>query len=117
MSLDSLTDSNNIFDSTVILSRYTEMEKQCITIHPYFEVQADKIAEFKAIWNSIVPVVATEPKCLFYEFTFNGNIAFCREGYEDSDGVLQHFGNVSETLGKVNRRRSRKHISQISLSK
>ena len=77
------------------------MSKQCITIHPYFEVQPDKLQEFKAAWEAIIPVVQGEGKCLFYEFSFNGNVAFCREGYEDADAVLLHLDHVGATLGKV----------------
>ena len=77
------------------------MSKQCVTIHPYFEVAEGKLDEFKAIWEAAVPVVKAETKCVFYEFTFCGNTAFCREGYEDADGVLTHLGNVDSALKKV----------------
>lgn len=42
--------------------------------------------------------MAAEPKCLFWGFDYNGNIAFCREGYEDAEGVLAHLDNVGGKL-------------------
>ena len=72
-----------------------------ITIHPYFEVEEGKLEEFKAIWAEVIPLVQTEAKCMFYEFSFNGNVAYCREGYEDADGVLIHLSNVNAALEKV----------------
>lgn len=78
------------------------MSKQCITIHPYFTVSEGKLEEFKATWQKMVSVIdQTEPKCLFYEFSFCGNVAFCREGYEDAAGVLAHLENVGATLEEV----------------
>lgn len=74
---------------------------QCITIHPYFQVEEGKLDEFKAIWKEITPTVQTEAKCSFYEFSFNGHVAFCREGYDDAEGVLAHLANVGASLEKV----------------
>lgn len=73
-----------------------------ITLHPYFEVQDGKIEDFSALWKAAgVEVEANEPGCQFYEFTFNGNVAFCREGYDTAESVQIHLGNVKETLDKV----------------
>lgn len=78
------------------------MSKQCITIHPYFSIAEGKIEDFKAIWQKMVPQVeGAEKKCAFYEFSFNGNVAFCREGYDDAEGVLEHLGNVGGALQEV----------------
>ena len=58
--------------------------------------------EFSNIWKAAaVNVEANEPACRFYEFTFNGNIAFCREGYDSAESTLAHIANVDETLKKV----------------
>ena len=40
----------------------------------------------------------TEPKCLYYGFSFDGNQAYCREGYEDAEGLLTHLDNVGTLL-------------------
>jgi hypothetical protein len=42
-----------------------------------------------------------EPKCLYYEFTSNGDLIFCREAYEGADGALAHLANVGEILGEM----------------
>ena len=72
-----------------------------VTIHPYFDIEEGKLEEFKAIWTNILPTVRNEAKCVYYEFTFKGNTAMCREGYEDADGVLTHLGNVDASLKQV----------------
>jgi hypothetical protein len=33
-----------------------------------------------------------------YGFSFDGDQAHCREGYEDAEGVLAHFENVGSLL-------------------
>jgi hypothetical protein len=35
---------------------------------------------------------------MFYGFSFCGDEAHCREGYEDADAVLRHLDNVGELL-------------------
>jgi hypothetical protein len=78
------------------------MSKQCVTVQPYFTVNEGKLEEFKTIWQNMVPVVeAGESKCSFYEFSFRDNVAFCREGYDDAEGVLVHLSNVNTALEEV----------------
>jgi hypothetical protein len=78
------------------------MSKQCVTVQPYFTVNEGKLQEFKTIWQNMVPIVeAGETKCSFYEFSFRDNVAFCREGYDDADGVLVHLSNVNAALEEV----------------
>eukprot|EP00598_Pedospumella_elongata_P004208 CAMPEP_0184974982 /NCGR_PEP_ID=MMETSP1098-20130426/6333_1 /TAXON_ID=89044 /ORGANISM="Spumella elongata, Strain CCAP 955/1" /LENGTH=118 /DNA_ID=CAMNT_0027497657 /DNA_START=14 /DNA_END=370 /DNA_ORIENTATION=- len=73
-----------------------------ITINPYFEVQEGKLEEFKAIWRAAgTDVQSNEPGCAFYQFAFNGNIAFCREGYDTAENTLIHINNVDAALKKV----------------
>jgi quinol monooxygenase YgiN len=74
---------------------------QFVALQPYFEVEEGKLDEFKAVWAAAVAKVKAEEKSLYYGFTFNGNIAHCREGYADAAGVLAHLENVGEELGKV----------------
>ena len=71
------------------------------TIVPYFEVQDGKIDEFKALGDQMVEVTKNESDVLFYGFSFDGNRAFCREGYTGAEGVLAHLKNVGKLLGEA----------------
>src|SRR5438876_8849939 len=42
----------------------------------------------------------TEAGCLYYGFTFNGDVVCCREGYKDADAALAHLQNVGALLGE-----------------
>lgn len=53
---------------------------------------------FKALCDQFVEKTSAEPKCLFYGFSFSGNMAHCREGYADAAGILAHLDNVGELL-------------------
>ena len=74
------------------------IEDSMCTIVPYFTVQSGKMDEFKALGEQMVTKTKTEEGCLFYGFTFNGERAFCREGYTSGEGVLAHLANVDELL-------------------
>lgn len=73
-------------------------QDKCCTIVPYFEVQPDRLTKFKQICEQCVAKTNSETKCLFYGFSFNGNIAHCREGYADAEGALTHLKNVGPLL-------------------
>ncbi len=73
----------------------------CCTIVPYFNVSNEHMPAFKAICAQFVAKTQTEPKCLFYGFSFHGNEAHCREGYEDAEGVLAHLDNVGAILNEA----------------
>ena len=73
-------------------------EDKCCTIVPYFKAQDGKLEAFKALSEKMVENTSKEPKCLYYGFSFDGNMAHCREGYEDADGVLAHLENVNSLL-------------------
>lgn len=73
-------------------------QDKCCTIVPYFEVQSDKLAAFKEMCEQFVEKTNTEPKCLYYGFSFDGNTAHCREGYQNAEGVLAHLENVGPLL-------------------
>lgn len=77
-------------------SQVTE-DKHC-TIVPYFQVQAGKLEAFKNLCKQFVARTESEPKCLYYGFSFNGDAAFCREGYADAEGLLVHLENVGSIL-------------------
>ena len=73
-------------------------QDKCCTIVPYFKVQDDKLNDFKAMCDEFVAKTENESKCLYYGFSFDGNIAHCREGYEDAEGLLAHLDNVGTLL-------------------
>ena len=74
------------------------LEDTMCTIVPYFTVKDGKLDEFKALGEQMVTATKTEADCLFYGFSFNGNRAFCREGYTGAAGVLAHLKNVDSLL-------------------
>jgi len=74
------------------------LEDNVCTLVPYFTVQEDKLDEFKALGEQMVTATKNESGVRFYGFSFNGNQAHCREGYDDAAGVLAHLENVGELL-------------------
>jgi quinol monooxygenase YgiN len=70
----------------------------CCTIVPYFKVHSGKMAEFKKLGEQFIEKTKTEPACLYYGFTFNGDQAHCREGYKDAAGLLTHLDNIGALL-------------------
>jgi quinol monooxygenase YgiN len=73
-------------------------EDKCCTIVPYFKIASGKMDDFKALCERFVEKTNNEAKCLYYGFSFNGEQAHCREGYEDAEGVLTHLENVGSLL-------------------
>jgi quinol monooxygenase YgiN len=73
-------------------------QDKCCTIVPYFKVQSGKLEAFKALCEQFVEKTSVEPKCLYYGFSFDGDVAHCREGYEDAEGALAHLENVGSLL-------------------
>ena len=80
----------------------------CCTIVPYFKVREGQLDNFKAKCEEFVKLTDTEKKCLYYGFSFDGNLAHCREGYKDAEGLLAHLDNVGALLPK--------HLRSLSLS-
>jgi quinol monooxygenase YgiN len=73
----------------------------CCTLHPYFRIAAGQAARFRELADQCVAQTRTEPKCLYYGFSFDGDVAYCREGYVNADGLLVHLGNVGPILQEV----------------
>ncbi len=73
-------------------------QDSCCTIVPYFTVPAENMEAFKKLCEKMVEKTLSESKCLYYGFSFNGDQVFCREGYEDAEGVLTHLDNVKLLL-------------------
>jgi quinol monooxygenase YgiN len=70
----------------------------CCTLVPYFKVQPGKMDEFKALGEIFVAKTRTEPGCVHYAFSFSGDEAHCREGYDNAAALLAHLDNVGPTL-------------------
>jgi quinol monooxygenase YgiN len=70
----------------------------CCTLVPYFQVAPGKLAEFKALGPKFVERTRSEAGCVHYAFSFNGDVAHCREGYDDAAAVLAHLDNVGALL-------------------
>lgn len=73
----------------------------CVTIVPYFKVHAGKLSEAKALCDQCVQRTRSEPNCLFYGFSFDGDEIHCREGYVDAKGALAHLENIDLLLKKL----------------
>ncbi len=73
-------------------------EDKCCTIVPYFQVHEGQLEAFKGLCGQFVEKTNTEPKCLYYGFSFDGDQAHCREGYDDAEGLLAHLENVGALL-------------------
>lgn len=54
--------------------------------------------EFKELCQRFLSAVGSEPKCLYYGFTFSEEEGFCREAYENAEGALEHLANVGPLL-------------------
>lgn len=64
-----------------------------VSIRPYFDFpNAEKMADFRAAWEALIPVVKTEEACQYYEFAYGENKCFVREAYLHGEGVLAHLG-------------------------
>lgn len=73
----------------------------CCTLVPYFEVPAGNLAAFKALGTQFLEKTRNEVGCMHYAFSFSGNIAHCREGYSNAEGILAHLENVAAPLGEA----------------
>ncbi|TYQ23785.1 hypothetical protein PseudUWO311_21550 [Pseudanabaena sp. UWO311] len=71
------------------------------SIVPYFKIAEGKTEEFKAICDRFVEKTKTEPKCLYYRFSFWEDVAHCREAYADAEGLLFHLENVGNILNEA----------------
>ena len=72
-----------------------------VTIVPYFKVADGQIDAFKALCEQFVAKTESEPKALYYGFSFDGGQVHCREGYADAEGLLAHLENVGALLDEA----------------
>ena len=73
----------------------------CCTLVPYFKVHEGQLTAFKEGCDTFVEKSLTETGCMFYHFSFRGDEAHCREGYENAEAVLNHLDNVGALLGEA----------------
>lgn len=70
----------------------------CCTLVPYFTVHEGKLDAFKALGPRFIEKTKNESGCIHYAFSFAGQTAHCREGYDNAQGILDHLDNVGEVL-------------------
>jgi quinol monooxygenase YgiN len=70
----------------------------CCTIVPYFKVHEGELETFRSLCEQFVEKTSSEPQCLYYGFSFDGDQVHCREGYEGAEAVLAHLKNVGALL-------------------
>ncbi len=75
--------------------------KPAVSIHPYFKIRAGHADAARALLRRFVAKTATEPGCLGYDFTINGDQVACRESYVDAAAALAHLGNVGPELDEM----------------
>jgi quinol monooxygenase YgiN len=76
-------------------------QDKCVTIGPYFKVQNGKLPAFKKLCEQFIERSRTESGCLYYGFGFDGDLAFCREGYADAEAALAHVKNVGSIIAEA----------------
>lgn len=67
-----------------------EIQDKCCSVAPYFKVFPGKLDSFKELCKLFIEQASRESKCLYFGFSFHENEVYCREGYEDADGLLEH---------------------------
>lgn len=68
------------------------------TLVPYFKVKPGQLAAFKSGVPAFVDRTRSEKGCAHYAFSFDGDTAHCREGYDDAAALLAHLDNVGALL-------------------
>jgi len=72
-----------------------------VSIHPYFRVNPGKMSEAKNLLHQMVARTLTESGNLYYDFTINGDVVFCREAYVGAEGLLTHVENIGPVLAEL----------------
>ena len=71
-----------------------------VSIHPYFKVKPDQMTRAREFLRQMVARTSTESANLYYDFTINGDVVFCREAYVSAEGLLKHLENVGPVLAE-----------------
>ena len=70
-------------------------QDKVVTLGPYFKVHEGRLPEFKKYCERFVEQTRTKRDCLYYGYCFDGDLAFCREGFTSAEAVLAHLKNVA----------------------
>ena len=73
-------------------------QDKCCTIVPYFKVEKENQAIFRDLSKKSVEKTRDEAGCLYYGYSFSGDQAHCREGYQDAAALLAHLENIGSLL-------------------
>lgn len=73
----------------------------CCSVAPYFQIHPGKAHAFRVICAKYVEWSSREPGCLYYGFSFDGDLAHCREGFENADALLAHIENLRPILHEM----------------
>ena len=74
--------------------------EKVVSLHPYFRVNPGKMPEAKKLLSQMVAQTSPETANLYYDFTINGDVVFCREAYLEAEGLLKHVENVGPILAE-----------------
>lgn len=72
-----------------------------VSLHPYFQVRPGQMPAAKALLRRFVAKTQTEAGNLYYGFTVDGDLVFCREAYRSAEGVLEHLTHVGPELDEM----------------
>lgn len=74
---------------------------EVVSIHPYFKVRSGNLEAVRGLLKQMVDKTSTEKANLYYDFTLNHDILFCREAYLGADGLLAHVENIAPALAEL----------------
>lgn len=64
-----------------------------VSIHPYFRINEGHQEQARSLCEQLIERTRQEPGCLYYAFSFSGELMHCREAYEDAAGLAAHLEN------------------------
>ena len=61
----------------------SETLSNAVSLHPYFKIREGNLEAFTALMPEFVEKTATEPACVYYDFSRNGDMALlaCLEAH------------------------------------
>ena len=77
------------------------VQDKCCTIVPYFRVSHGNLGAFRNLCERFVAKTSEETTCLYYGFSFDGDQAHCREGYQDAEALLAHLQDVGPLIDEA----------------
>lgn len=66
-----------------------------VTVGAYFKVKPGQHEAFERLADRFVEKTANEAGIRFYGWSFDGEEAHCRQGYQGAEGLLEHAANVA----------------------